>query len=393
MYPFNLFIGSFSVNNYELFNFLGLVFLVIFAVTLLDKDAPVKRWQVFVACVIGILAGTTGAKLTHLLLYAEKYRGIPPVQALFVSGHAFMGGAVFALLAVYIVSRCYKVSFLYAGDYALPYFGLCRVFGRLGCLLTGCCHGSASSLPWATYFRDGILRHPTQAYMIILAFSIFVAGRAHYRKLKDRPGIIFFSSVMFYGLGRFFVEFFRVDSPYVLGSLKFSHIILIVISICGVLGFCHAYKKYIKTRELSALVNRYIGTFLLSLIATSIIILTILFFVPKVSYIDEIDLKISRDGIRVIVPISKSGETYSEKRKEYLRKIDVHHALARYKDDSGVYPTQEQGLKALMKKPKILPIPRNWNGPYLKGELKNKQGKRYRYKVDEKEGRQHYSIY
>src|SRR6516225_7569473 len=35
-----------------------------------------------------------------------------------------------------------------------------------------------------------------------------------------------------------------------------------------------------------------------------------------------------------------------------------------YLDNSG-YPTTEQGLKALIEKPTIPPIPENWNGPYL----------------------------
>jgi phosphatidylglycerol:prolipoprotein diacylglycerol transferase len=480
MYPFNLFIGQFSVSNYELLHFLGLSFLVIFEVTLLDKNVFINKWQVLVTCTIGILTGTTGAKLTHLLLYAEKYRGMSPEQVLLKSGHAYIGGAALALLAVYILFRYYKVSFLYAGDYTLPFFGLFRAVGRLGCLLTGCCHGSASCLPWAAYFRDGVLRHPTQAYMIILTFSIFVAGRAHYRKLRDTPGIIFFSSVMLYGLGRFFVEFFRVDSPYILGTIKLSHIVLIAVFIYGTVGLSRLYRRYSRKETIAPLIRRYFITFTLSSVIMSVMVLTILSLVPKINYTDEIDLRIGRGGIRreevrvespvnyervekikralemykadngdyptqeqglkalvekpavkpsptgwrgpyidnrlllsedgtpyeyihkiygdmfsykIKIPISKRRELYLEKRRDYLLKIEVHHALARYRFDNGAYPTQEQGLKALMEKPKILPIPRNWNGPYLEGELKNKQGKKYGYEVDEKEGGESYRIY
>jgi len=480
MYPFNLFIGPFVVSNYELFHFLGLSLLVTFEVTLLDKDALIKRWQVLVACTIGILTGTTGAKITHLLLYAEQYRGMSPLQVMLKSGHAYIGGAALALVAIYILFRFYKVSFLYAGDYTLPYFGLFRAFGRLGCLLTGCCHGSPSSLPWAAYFGDGLLRHPTQAYMIILTFSIFVAGRVNYRKLRDTPGIIFFSSVMLYGLGRFFVEFFRVDSPYILGAIKFSHIIMIAVIVYGAIGLSLLHRRYSQKEAFASLIRQYFITFTLSAVIMSVAVLTILFFVPKVDYRDEIGLRIGRGGIsreevvvmspvdykrikkikraletykddngayptqeqglkalirkppaepslagwngpyidnrlllsddkrpyeyriviygdmftyRITLPASKKGKLYPEKRKDYLLKIEVHHALARYKADNGAYPTREQGLKALMEKPKILPIPLNWNGPYLEGELKDKQGKRYGYEVDEREERQFYRIY
>jgi len=39
--------------------------------------------------------------------------------------------------------------------------------------------------------------------------------------------------------------------------------------------------------------------------------------------------------------------------------------LNAYYLDNSCYPTTEQGLRALIEKPTIPPIPENWNGPYL----------------------------
>lgn len=39
--------------------------------------------------------------------------------------------------------------------------------------------------------------------------------------------------------------------------------------------------------------------------------------------------------------------------------------LNSYYIDNSCYPTTEQGLKALIEKPTIPPVPENWNGPYL----------------------------
>lgn len=41
-------------------------------------------------------------------------------------------------------------------------------------------------------------------------------------------------------------------------------------------------------------------------------------------------------------------------------------ALDLYELDNGRYPSTEQGLRALIEKPSTAPVPRNWNGPYLK---------------------------
>lgn len=42
-------------------------------------------------------------------------------------------------------------------------------------------------------------------------------------------------------------------------------------------------------------------------------------------------------------------------------------ALDCYRIDCGGYPTEEQGLDALMEKPLLEPLPEGWNGPYLTG--------------------------
>ncbi len=41
-------------------------------------------------------------------------------------------------------------------------------------------------------------------------------------------------------------------------------------------------------------------------------------------------------------------------------------ALDSYELDTGDYPTTQQGLSALISKPTTPPIPRKWNGPYLR---------------------------
>ncbi len=45
----------------------------------------------------------------------------------------------------------------------------------------------------------------------------------------------------------------------------------------------------------------------------------------------------------------------------------IDGVLTNYYMDNGMYPTTEQGLKALLEKPSIPPTPDNWAGPYMKG--------------------------
>jgi general secretion pathway protein G len=58
----------------------------------------------------------------------------------------------------------------------------------------------------------------------------------------------------------------------------------------------------------------------------------------------------------------------------------IMQALKLYRLDNGVYPTQEQGLQALLSKPMIPPIPQNWHdGGYLERLPNDPWGNPYQY--------------
>ena len=56
-------------------------------------------------------------------------------------------------------------------------------------------------------------------------------------------------------------------------------------------------------------------------------------------------------------------------------------ALDLYRLHNSSYPSGEQGLKALLEKPEVGVIPKNWNGPYLRGNNlpEDGWGSPYRY--------------
>lgn len=64
--------------------------------------------------------------------------------------------------------------------------------------------------------------------------------------------------------------------------------------------------------------------------------------------------------------------------RSQIRILEI--ALESYALDTGVYPTREQGLKALFERPILAPVPRGWNGPYLREPLgPDPWGGEYRY--------------
>ena len=75
----------------------------------------------------------------------------------------------------------------------------------------------------------------------------------------------------------------------------------------------------------------------------------------------------------------------SEKAKEAIAKADIvaniPTALKLYELDNGYFPTNEQGINALVSKPTLPPKPTNWNGPYVENRsLLDPWGREYEYR-------------
>ena len=83
----------------------------------------------------------------------------------------------------------------------------------------------------------------------------------------------------------------------------------------------------------------------------------------------EILLVITIIGILVAMIVPQlSGR--SKQAKISIAKADIEAnlgvALDLYELDNGTFPETSQGLRALIEKPEITPVPQNWNGPYIK---------------------------
>jgi phosphatidylglycerol:prolipoprotein diacylglycerol transferase len=118
------------------------------------------------------------------------------------------------------------------------------VFGRIGCLLNGCCYGRACDLPWAIRFPpDNPLHppttpvHPTQVYDSLLNLCLY-AGLAWLYRRKKFDGQVFAVYLVGYALLRSFVEMFRGDYPdyqhYLGGWATPAHLVSIATLLAGV---------------------------------------------------------------------------------------------------------------------------------------------------------------
>jgi len=91
------------------------------------------------------------------------------------------------------------------------------MFGRIGCLLNGCCYGRACDLPWAIHFpadheTHGAAVHPTEIYDALLNLTLYFALAWLFRRRKF-DGQIFALYLIGYAICRSIAEIFRGDYP------------------------------------------------------------------------------------------------------------------------------------------------------------------------------------
>jgi phosphatidylglycerol:prolipoprotein diacylglycerol transferase len=161
-----------------------------------------------------------GARLFYVATHwDEEFVGHPlwEIFALGRSGLIWYGGLIGACLATILFARKRRVSLWKLADVIAPSIALGHVFGRIGCLMTGCCYGRPTSLPWAIRFpadhwTKGVPVHPTQIYESLLNAALYCALMWLYQR-KKFDGQIFGSYLIGYALLRSFVECFRGDYP------------------------------------------------------------------------------------------------------------------------------------------------------------------------------------
>jgi phosphatidylglycerol:prolipoprotein diacylglycerol transferase len=164
-------------------------------------------------------------------------------------GLVFYGGFIGACIATIIYSRIKKIKLWKLADAFAPSIALGHAFGRIGCLMTGCCFGKACSAPWAITFPVGhethpvgssaIPVHPTQIYESVLNFGLYLFLAWMYRR-KKFDGQIFALYLVCYAILRSVVELFRADyarSEYVFGVISPGQFVSIFIITAGAILF------------------------------------------------------------------------------------------------------------------------------------------------------------
>lgn len=217
MYPHSLFLG---IDLYTVSICIGIIACFFVFGKLSDKVKLGAKLHnmILIAGAAGIGAGY-GSAVVFQAFYNIASRGRFELDsetgATFYGG--LIGGAVF-FLAIYFIAghflfkdRIHLTKFFTMAACVAPPIAVAHGFGRIGCLMAGCCHGSTTD---AWY---GILMHGNMGYQKYVPVQLFEAiflfalcGVLCYRAVKGKQGN-FSLYLIAYGVWRFFIEYARSD--------------------------------------------------------------------------------------------------------------------------------------------------------------------------------------
>lgn len=131
------------------------------------------------------------------------------------AGLVFYGGMAGALGGIFLAAALLRTPAWPLMDTLLPSLPLAQAFGRVGCLLAGCCYGLPVS--WGVWMHPDSGAPTDTALLPVQLFEaagalvlFFVVMRAGRRQLPQ--GRLLSIYLLGYGALRFVLEFFRYDS-------------------------------------------------------------------------------------------------------------------------------------------------------------------------------------
>jgi phosphatidylglycerol---prolipoprotein diacylglyceryl transferase len=213
---------------------------------------PEIVWDLLIWLIIG---GIVGARLWHVFtpspsLIAEgidtRYYLTHPLDLINVrrGGLGIPGAVIGGALAMFFFARRYKLKFVEWIDIAAPGLALGQAIGRWGNFFNQELYGAPTNLPWKIYidplhrlpgFTDKEYYHPLFLYECLwnlanMGLLLWLA-----RRYSDRlkTGDVFLVYLIVYPIGRFLLEFLRLDSSQ-LGGINANQTFMAIVAVLAV---------------------------------------------------------------------------------------------------------------------------------------------------------------
>lgn len=200
-----------------------------------------------------ILSGVLGARLYYVIFNASYFWEHPAeILQIWKGGLAIHGALLGGAAAYFFFCFRHKLSWLLYADIMMPGILFAQALGRWGNFFNSEAFGRPTDLPWKLFipeenrpeqYVDFSYFHPTFLYESLWNLAGFLFLVFLSRRFTHSHGAIFFSYLLWYSLGRFFIEGLRTDSLY-LGPLRTAQVMSLILFLAGLLGLIFLARKH-----------------------------------------------------------------------------------------------------------------------------------------------------
>lgn len=229
-------IGKLTVHGYGLMIGIGILACVFMAAYRAPKKG-LSADAIMDIAIYSVIAGFIGAKLLFLIVeFREFLRN--PLSLLGSSGFVVYGGIITGVITAVFYCKKKGYAFMEYFDLAAPSIAMAQGFGRIGCFLAGCCYGRVTESFLGVVFPEnsmapaGIKLLPTQLFSSAGNFLIMAVLLVYSRK-SGKPGNVGILYMVLYGIGRFCIEFLRIDDRggfWILSTSQWISIMIIILA-------------------------------------------------------------------------------------------------------------------------------------------------------------------
>ena len=254
-------IGPVTIHIYALCILMGIV-LAVWITTTRWKKLGGNFDQVLDITLVSVPAGIIGARLYHIITTPERFFGPDGDWAemfrIWNGGLGIWGGVLFGALAAWAWCRHKHYPMALLADAIAPGLLVAQAVGRLGNWFNQELYGAPTTLPWGLKLNmegtaighseqcydgatcpSGTLFHPTFLYEMIwnligAAIIVYIGSNAM-KKLK--AGSLFAVYIMWYTLGRTWIESLRIDYAHEFLGVRINVWVSMAVFVLGAVSF------------------------------------------------------------------------------------------------------------------------------------------------------------
>ena len=179
-----------------------------------------------------------GARAYYVIFSYDEFRGdFWSIFEIWNGGLAIYGGVIGALIGLLIYTKVKKVPFGPIADVGALGLLIGQAIGRWGNFVNREAYGERTDVPWRmglTNEYGTFYYHPTFLYESLWNILGFVLLHFYSKKKRKFDGEIFLMYLVWYGIGRLYIEGLRTDSLYIPGTdLRVSQLVALACILVG----------------------------------------------------------------------------------------------------------------------------------------------------------------